>query len=225
MGLLFMGFVLSGFVLGTILMCYEDRVTSRMEQVLGIQIKKFNCKSMGCYTYEGLSWLLLIYLSILAIFLFYPVVIGYTNFPGYIGCLFLLIYPEVVMIIRNGTFNDDSIPSPQNPVYVGPNMVSGGPGYNPLYYLLFSFAIGGVSTIWGFSMLNFPNIPVSEGFFLVLVGLIFQTLVLFPDVINWVSPVDLRTKKGVQLMSGVTVTLVLILIILRAISSMVSSVV
>ncbi|BDZ69856.1 hypothetical protein GCM10025861_03730 [Methanobacterium petrolearium] len=60
---------------------------------------------------------------------------------------------------------------------------------------------------------------------MVLVGLIFQTLVLFPDVINWVSPVDLRTTKGVQLMSGVTVTLVLILIILRAISSMVPSVV
>lgn len=224
MGLLLMGFVLSGFVLGTILMCYEDRLISKLEPILGIKIIRSDSKVKD-YTYEGLSWLLLIYLSILAIVLFYPVAIDYNNFPGYIGCLFLLIYPQIVMIIRNGTFNDNSIPSEENPVYVGSDVVIDGPGYYPFYYWLFSFAIGGVSTIWGFSMLNFPDIPISEGFFLVLVGLIFQTLVLFPDVINWISPVDIRTKKGVQLMSGVTVTLVLILIFLRAISSMVPSVV
>lgn len=224
MGLLFMGFVLSGFVLGTILMCYEDRLIGKMEPILGIKIIRIDSKVKD-YTYEGLSWLLLVYMSILAIFLFYPVAIDYNNFPGYIGCLFLLVYPQIVMIIRNGTFNDNSIPSEENPLYVGSEVVIDGPGYYPFYYWLFSLAIGGASTIWGFSMLNFPNIPVSEGFFLVLVGLIFQTLVLFPDVINWVSPVDLRTRKGVQLMSGVTVTLVLILIFLRAISSMVPSVV
>lgn len=212
-----MGFVLFGMVIGTILMLYENRVTSKLEQILGIKIKKFDCKSMDCYTYEGLSWLLLIYISILAIVLFYPVVIGYNNFPAYIGLLFLLIYPQVVMIIRNGTFSDYSIPSAQNPVYAGPNMVSGGPGYNPVYYLLFSFSIGCVSTIWGFSMLNFPDIPVNKGISLIVMGLILQTFVLFPDVINWISPVDIRTKKGVQLMSGVTVTIVIFLMILRAV--------
>jgi hypothetical protein len=225
MGLLLMGFALSAFVLGTILMVYEAKVISIIEPILGINITRFDSRYVRDYTYEGLSWLLLIYLSILVICLFYPVVIDYNNFPAYIGSLFLLIYPQIVMIIRNGTFNDNSIPSEENPVYVGSDVVIDGPGYYPAYYWLFSFSIGGVSTIWGFSMLNFPNIPISEGLFLVLVGLIFQTLVLFPDVINWISPIDLRTKNGVKLMSGVTVTLVIIIIFLRAISSMVPSVV
>lgn len=212
-----MGFGLFGMVIGTILLFYEDMISSKMEQVLGIKIKNAACKRMECYTYEGISWILLMYLSIVVIVAFYPVVIGYNNFPAYIGLLFLFIYPQVVMIIRNGTFNDYSIPSAQNPVYAGPNMVSSGPGYNPVYYWLFSFSIGCVSTIWGFSMLNFPDIPVNKGISLIVMGLILQTFVLFPDVINWISPVDIRTKKGVQLMSGVTVTIVIFLIFLRAI--------
>jgi len=69
------------------------------------------------------------------------------------------------MIIRNGTFNDNSIPSEENPIFVGSDVLIDGPGYYPFYYWLFSFAIGGVSTIWGFSMLNFPNISISQGFF------------------------------------------------------------
>lgn len=216
---LVMGSALLALVLGTILLYFEDRLTMKMEQILGFKIKKFDCKAMGCYTYEGLSWVILIYISILVICLFYPVVIGYNNFPAYIGLLFLFVYPLVVMIIRNGTFNDYSIPSEENPVYVGSDWVIDGPGYNTAYYWLFSLSIGCVSTIWGFSMLNFSDIPLNQGFSLIFMGLILQTFVLFPDVINWVSPVDIRTRKGVQLMSGVTVTIVILLIFLRAISS------
>lgn len=47
--------------------------------------------------------------------------------------------------------------SEETPVYVGSDVVIEGPGYNPVYYWLFSLLIGGVSTIWGFSMLNFPD--------------------------------------------------------------------
>lgn len=212
-----MGFGLLALVIGAIVLSYEDRITSNMEQILGIKIKRFDGKSMDCYTYEGLSWVLLIPMSILTIVLFYPIVIGYNNLPAYIGLLFLFIYPLVVMIIRNGIFSDYSIPSEENPVYVDSDVFIDGPGYNPVYYWLFSLSIGGVSTIWGFSMLNFSDIPVNEGIFLILVGLILQTLVLFPDVINWVSPVDIRTKKGIYLMSGATVIMVIILMFLRAI--------
>ncbi len=118
------------------------------------------------------------------------------------------------MILRKDTFNDKSIPSAQNPVYAGRNLVSGGPGYNPLYYLLFSFAIGGASTLWGFSMLNFPDIPLQEGIITVLTGLIGQTLILFPDKLNRISPVDTRTRKGLYFMIGVTIAIIICLQIL-----------
>jgi hypothetical protein len=146
--------------------------------------------------------------------IFYPIAIGYSNLPGYIGMLFLTIYPVVVMILRRNTFSDNSIPSARNHVYVGSNMVSGGPGYYPLYYWLFSMAIGGISTIWGFSMLNFPDIPLQQGLSLVFMGLIGQTLVLFPDKFNKISPYDTRTRKGLYFMMGITIALIICIEIL-----------
>ena len=213
-GLTFMAFLFLGIIIGTILLLVEDHITGRLEKILKIKIKKFKCKHQGCYTYEGLSWILLVYISILPIVLYYPVAVGFHNLSGYIGILFITVYPILVMILRKGAFNDDSIPSAQNPVYSGPNLVSGGPGYNPLYYLLFSFAIGGASTVWGFSMLNFPDIPLQEGLSMVFMGLIGQTVVLFPDKFNQISPVDTRTRRGLYFMTGVTIAIIICLQIL-----------
>lgn len=154
------------------------------------------------------------YILIIPIVLFYPLAVGYSNLPGYVGILFITIYPIVMMILRRSTFNDNGVPSAQNPVYSGPNLVSGGPGYNPLYYLLFSFAIGGASTLWGFSMLNFPDKPVQIGLGMVIMGLIGQTLVLFPDKFNEISPVDTRTRKGLYFMTGITIAIIISVIIL-----------
>lgn len=192
----------------------ENRIFGKLEKILGIKLKKNRSFSKGSYTYEGLSWGLLLVFIIFAVFLFYPYVVGYYNFPFYVGLLFLTIYPLVVMILRRGTFNDDSIPSARNPVYVGRNLVSGGPGYNPLYYWLFSLAIGASTTVWGFSMLNFSDIPLLEGFSMVLMGLVGQTVVLFPDKFNRISPVDTRTRKGLYFMIGVTFAIIICLEIL-----------
>lgn len=192
----------------------ENKIFSKLEKFFGIKFKKDNSFGMGSYTYEGLSWIFLIYLLILDIAILYPSVVGYHNFQFYLGWLFLTIYPLVVMIIRRNTFSDNSIPSARNPVYVGRNLVSGGPGYNPLYYLLFSLAIGASSTVWGFSMLNFPDIPIQEGLITVFMGLIGQTLVLFPDKLNKISPVDTRTRKGLYFMMGVTIAIIICLEVL-----------
>jgi len=213
-GLTFMAFLFLGIVIGTILLFIEDYITERLEKILGIKIKKFKCKRMGCYTYEGLSWVLLMYIIILPIVLYYPIIIGFHNLSSYIGILFIGVYPILVMIFRKSAFSDNSIPSAQNPVYSGPNLVSGGPGYNPAYYWLFSFAIGGASTIWGFSMLNFPDTPIQEGLVMVFMGLVGQTVVLFPDKFNKISPVDTRTRKGLYFMTGVTFTIIICMEIL-----------
>ena len=217
MGDLVAGFVLLGVAVCAVVLSYEDKIVSKLEQILGIRIKRCAGHIMDCYTYNGLPWVLLIPALILTIAMFYPIVVGYDNFPAFIGLLFLFIYPLVVMIIRNGTFDDYSIPSEENPVYVGSDVVIEGPGYNPVYYWLFSLSIGGVSTIWGFSMLNFSD-SLNQGFFLIFMGLLFQTLVLFPDLINWISPVDIRTKNGIYLMSVVTVAMVIFLMFLRVVS-------
>lgn len=200
MNISFAGSISFAVVLAIIVMYYESRIMSNLEQILVINLKKFDCQSMACYTYEGLSWILLIDLSIMAVVMFSPLM--YIDFPAYIGLLFFFIYPPVVMIIRNGTFNDYSIPSEENPVYVDSDVFIDGPGYNPFYYLLYSFPYG-ILTVGGFAALNSPNNPIAEGIFLILLGLILQTFVLFPDVINRISPVDLRTKKGMQLMNTV----------------------
>ena len=147
---------------------------------------------------------------ILNIVLYYPLVVGYHNLPVYIGFVFIAAYPLVLMILRRGTFSDSSIPSHSNPVYVGRNLVSGGPGYNPFYYFLFSFAIGGMSTVWGFSMLNFSDIPLTQSLSTTILGVIGQTIVLFPDKFNKISPVDTRTKKGLYIMTGVTFAIIIL---------------
>jgi len=136
-------------------------------------------------------------------------VIGYHNLPCYIGFVFIMLYPLVVMILRMETFSNKSIPSHSTPVYVGRNMVSGGPGYNPFYYFLFSFAIGGMSTVWGFSMLNFPDISLTQSLTLIILGIIGQTIVLFSDKINRISPFDTRTRKGLYIMTGVTFAIII----------------
>lgn len=210
-GLTFMAFLFLGMIIGTILLFFETFITAKLEKILGIKIKKFKCKHMNCYTYEGLSWVLLMYIIILPLVLYYPIVMGFHNLPSFIGILFITVYPILLMILRKGTFNDNSVPSAQNPVYSGHNLVSGGPGYNPLYYLLFSFAIGGASTIWGFSMLNFPDISIQKGLVMIFMGLVGQTLVLFPDKFNKISPVDTRTKKGLFFMMGVAIVIIICL--------------
>lgn len=187
----------------------ENWIFSKLEKPLGVQLKKNKGFSKGSYTYEGLSWLLLFMVLIANIAIFYPWAIGYHNFPAYAGFMFITLYPIIVMILRRCTFSDNSIPSARNPVYMGSNLISGGPGYNPLYYLLFSFAIGGASTVWGFSMLNFPDIPLQKGLILICTGLIGQTLVLFPDKFNKISPYDTRTKKGLYLMMGITIAIII----------------
>lgn len=193
----------------------ENRIFSKLEKILGVKLKNDKSFSRFSYTYEGRSWEYLFAVIIIAITIYYPVAIGYNNLPFYIGFIFIAAYPLVVMILRSKTFSDKSIPSHSTPVYVGRNTVSGGPGYNPFYYLLFSFAIGGMTTVWGFSMLNFSDISLNQSLTHIILGIIGQTIVLFPDKINKISPYDTRTQKGLFIMMGVTITIIIVITLLN----------
>jgi len=45
-------------------------------------------------------------------------------------------------------------------------------------------------------------------------GLVGQTVVLFPDKFNKISPVDTRTRKGLYFMTGVTFTIIICLMVI-----------
>lgn len=204
-------FLVLGLVLALFFVAFlENRIFSKLEKILGVKLKHDKSFSRFSYTYEGRSWEYLFAVLILAIVFYYPIAIGYHNLPAYVGFVFVSGYPLVVMILRRGTFSDSSIPSHSNPVYVGRNLVSGGPGYNPFHYFLFSLAIGGVSTVWGFSMFNFSDILLTQSLGTTMLGIIGQTIVLFPDKFNKISPVDNRTKKGLLFMTGVTIVIIIL---------------
>lgn len=207
--LTFMGFALLALVIGAVLLSFEDKIIKKLESIFKMRFKKGNCKGMKCYTYEGLTWVLLMYLIILPIVLYYPVAVVDQNLPCYFGFVFICMYPPIIMLLRRDTFNDNSIPSSRNPISFGSNLVNDGPGYNPVYYLLFSFLIGGSCTLWAFSQLNFLNHPLSIEVSRIIVGIIGQTVILFPDKINKISPVDTRTRKGLSFMIGVTVVIII----------------
>lgn len=67
-----------------------------------------------------------------------------------------------------------------------------------LIYYAFSLAAGAFMTVRGFSMLNFPDIPSELAVTVIFLGLIGQTIPLFPDYIEKIVPVKLGIKKGIE---------------------------
>jgi hypothetical protein len=124
-----------------------------------------------------------------------------NNFLGGLGLAIALSYPLIFMFWRIEIFS---------------NSISekGGFGYFPASYFFFSFGIGVFTTSRGFSALNFylnnGNPPLDVAIFAIVLGLIFQTIVLLPDQFNKISPFDLRERKGLLFMFVITVLLFVI---------------
>ena len=110
------------------------------------------------------------------------------NFWFGLGGAVSAVFPILVIFLRIRTFSDDSIP------------VGGGFGFMPLSYWILSWALGFFTVGRGFSGLNFYLIDgsVSLEFVVIsiIIGLAVQSVVLFPDKMDRLVPLDLRTKKG-----------------------------
>lgn len=209
-------YVFLAMIIGVVFYHFEDKILSFIEKTLNVKVKKRNCKSLDCYTYFGLNILLSLILIIFLFCLYFPVVIDTNNFPVFVGFIFMFLYPLIFMMIRKNTFNENTIS------YAGlghspRNMLEKCTGYCPIWYWLLSLIIGGSSTVWGFSMLNFPEIPLYAGLIILFSGLISQTFILFPDIIDKFISIDMKTIKGLKLMLIITVILSIILIALRVI--------
>lgn len=205
--------ILAG-IIGVIFNYFEDSIFSFMEKNLGVKLKRKYCKSVDCYTYSGLSILLIFIGLILYIPLYIPISIDYNNFLAFVGLFFMFIYPVIVMLIRKNTFNEKTI-TYKGLGHVPRNMLEECTGYCPAWYWLFSLMIAGSSTVWGFSMLNFPSTPQYIGIIIIITGLFSQTFILFPDVIDRIVPVDMKTYQGLKLMLIISITLTIILMFIR----------
>ena len=113
------------------------------------------------------------------------------------------------MLCRINVFSDDSIPR-----YEGPKMsIEVGPGYVPIVYWLLSFQIG--LNVTGYGITGIGSYLASDHPTLIfclcslILGLICQSIVVSPDLIDRVVPVDMRMKKGYILLVIITILLVL----------------
>lgn len=153
-------------------------------------------------------------------FFFLMLIIGSTSgniFFG-LGGAVAVVYPIVGMFLRIKTFSDDSriigkkkvvLPDRKRPLRVPkaalPNISEvietvEGPGFIPISYWIMAEALGVYTIGWGFSNINLyfstgsPSLEAAV--FAIVLGLLLQTLYLFPDKINKVVPIELKTKNG-----------------------------
>jgi hypothetical protein len=131
-----------------------------------------------------------------------------NNILSGVGFIIMTSYPWLLMLCRINVFSDDSIPR-----YEGPKMsIELGPGYVPLVYWLLSCQIGFAVTKVGFKNLQSSLAYGDPSLFFciisIILGLISQTIVVSPDMIDRVVPVDMRMKKGYILLVIIAVILV-----------------
>ncbi|NYB52633.1 MAG: hypothetical protein HVN35_08765 [Methanobacteriaceae archaeon] len=185
-------------------------------KVLDEKYSMLPTKSTFSYSYQGY---VMIFVLFSPMFFFVMLSLGLTsdNFFFGLGGAVALVYPILGMFIRIKTFNDDSIIIPTGKAVLpdkvvlpdGKELSSGkkevtetvrGFGFMPISYWILASAVGLYTVGRGFSgiQLHFTNgTPSLEAaIFSIFLGLLLQTLYLFPDKLNKVVPIELRTKKG-----------------------------
>jgi hypothetical protein len=159
---------------------------------------------------KGTSSLLELNLSFVPSIILIGIVLGLTENNLFFGFGFIIAtsYPWLLMLCRINVFSDKSIPR-----YEGPKMsIELGPGYVPIVYWLLSVQVGlnvtkcGITDIGPYLASGHPTLAFCLT--AIILGIISQTIVVSPDIINRVVPVDMRMKKGYILMVILTVLLV-----------------
>ena len=189
-----MAFAGLGVVIALIIAIYIKQIEGKMENLFNIKFRRPD----DDYSYEGMVLWLLPSFALIAIVMFYPFAVVRANFPFYVGAMIGFLYPSLIMLLRLKTFSDTKIEE------------STGLGYHPGAYLAISLGAGWFMTARGFSMLNFPNIPSELAYITIILGLMAQTIPLFPDYLDKISPTDLRSKTGLLFMGIIAVILFIV---------------
>jgi hypothetical protein len=189
-----MAFVGILVVIGFIIAVYIRRIEGKLERWMDIKFRRPD----DDYSYEGMVLWLLPSILIAMVVLFYPFAIVRNNLPFYLGAMLGFLYPSLIMLFRLKIFSDASIKEDTDL------------GYHPGAYLAVSLGAGWFMTARGFSMLNFQNIPSELGYIVIALGLIAQTIPLFPDYLDKIVPFDLRSKAGLRFIGILAVFLFII---------------
>lgn len=170
---------------------YRGSIRKSLERLTGIKTVRKGVYQGGLedQTYEGIILETPLVILAMAVFFYYPFAVSLNNFPIYLGFVMIFFFPFIILLLRIRTFSDSSI------------LERTGIGYHPAYCFLLSVFAGGYTTGTGFSMLNFPDKdPSGLAFSMIIVGLIAQTIPLFPDYINKIVPFEIRSKFGYKFM-------------------------
>lgn len=189
-----MAFAGLGVVIALIIAVYIRQIESKMENLFNIKFRRPD----DDYSYEGMVLWLLPSFALIAVVMFYPFAVVRDNLPFYLGAMLGFLYPSLIMLLRLKTFSDTKIKE------------STGLGYHPGAYLAISLGAGWFMVARGFSMLNFQNIPSELAYITIILGVIAQTIPLFPDYLDKALPVDLRSRTGLLFMGVIAVILFIV---------------
>lgn len=84
-----------------------------------------------------------------------------------------------------------------------------GYGYNPLVYFFASVGAGWFMVFRGFSMLNFPSIPLELACIVLVMGLVAMVVPLFPDYLDRLVSFDMRSRAGPRFVGLLAVALLI----------------
>jgi hypothetical protein len=142
------------------------------------------------YSYSGYVVLLtLVSPAFFLLFLVFGLMSG--NFWFGLGGALALVYPIMGMFLRIKVFSEDNTPDSSF-------------GFMPIAYWILSAGLGFLTVGLGFSSINSyisTGIPSLEmAIVSIVLGLLLQTVYLFPDKIDKIVPFELGTKTGFVLM-------------------------
>jgi len=179
---------------------FRSSMRNGLEKLTGIKTVRKGIYNGGLddQTYEGIILETPVIILAAALVSYYPIVVALQNFSGYIGFVVIFLFPFILELLRIKTFSDSSI------------LEETGIGYHPAFCFLFSIAAGGFMTIRGFSMLNFPDMPLELAYFVIVLGLFAQAIPLFPDYIEKILHRNLRSKIGLRFMGILAVVLFIV---------------
>jgi len=151
--------------------------------------KKYGMREVSSPLVISYQGLVIFLLSWAPAFFFLMLTLGVISddiFFGF-GAGIAVVYPIVGMFLRIKTFSDESI-------------TNEGGGYIPISYWIIAMALGIFTIGSGFSSISSyinEGIPSLEFIIAsIVIGLLLQTLYLFPDKLDRIVPFDLKTKNG-----------------------------
>lgn len=152
---------------------FYDRINKKFPVDSEIKGYPFNS-----YQFAALGFFLLIP-GVFVLFLMFGLILDKILLA--LGLTLSFVVPGIGSYLRNNVFNENSCYLRDNIVY----------GYQPGLYWALSLFIG----LYGY-LNGFRNVDGYGNLIWIVIVFLFQLILLFPDKVNSIFPLEIRTKKG-----------------------------